>query len=123
MDQLVALGNRVTEYTALEVFEVDGPVTTVTLTTDEVTALCPVTGQPDWYTVEVKYFPTARCVESKTFKLYMQSFRNRGIFAETLAGEICETVLGAAMPDWVEVTVRQKPRGGVAITAFASTRE
>lgn len=116
---LRALGNKITEYTGLERFKAPEHCTEVYLSSDEVTALCPVTNQPDWYTVEVVYTPGHWCVESKTFKLLMHSYRNRGLFCEALAADIANEVLRHAEPSRVCVHVTQKPRGGVTIKAVA----
>jgi 7-cyano-7-deazaguanine reductase len=89
----------------------------VTLTCDEVTAVCPITGQPDFYTVAI----TLRggfSIESKSLKLYFQTLRDKGIFCEDLAGEIKQQVRALADCE-VSVTVIQKPRGGISIKATA----
>ena len=77
-----ALGSKVTKFTRLETFPAPKGVRRVTCTSDEVTALCPVTGQPDWYVVEILYGPNRLCVESKSLKLFLQSFRQEGHFCE-----------------------------------------
>lgn len=87
---------------------------------DEVTALCPVTTQPDWYTVTVKYYPKALCLESKTLKLYFHSLRNQGMFCEDLATKIASDIAKAIKPISIHVTIVQKPRGGISITACAN---
>ena len=115
MDQLVALGSK--EYAGLETFTCIPAPFEVTLESDEVTALCPVTGQPDWYRVTIRYRPLIHALESKSVKLYLHSFRDRGIFCEALANEILEAVLNAAEPEWCSVKVEQKPRGGVKLVA------
>ncbi|MCC6174191.1 MAG: preQ(1) synthase [Chloroflexi bacterium] len=89
------------------------------MTGDEVTALCPVTGQPDWYTVTIRYVPRERCIESKSLKLYFQTYRNAGVFCEALAAQIADEVLRVVEPASVEVSVHQKPRGGISIDATA----
>jgi len=86
---------------------------------DEVGGLCPVTGQPDWYKVEIRYRPNERCIESKSIKLKLQSYRNVGIFCEQLASDLAEHVAQSISPSEVVVTVTQKPRGGVSIIATA----
>jgi 7-cyano-7-deazaguanine reductase len=86
----------------------------------EVTAVCPVTGQPDWYEVEIEYAPDKKCIESKTMKLYLQSFRQEGLFCEAFADKIAEDVFQAILPVSVDVRVTQVPRGGVAIVAIAT---
>src|SRR5208337_3778916 len=91
----------------------------VTMESDEVTSLCPVTGQPDWGTVIIEYAPRGLCIESKSLKLYLWSFREEGIFCEALADRIADDVFAACQPGWCLVTVVQKPRGGIKITSVA----
>jgi 7-cyano-7-deazaguanine reductase len=104
----------------LEVFAAPPGVDCVTLTSDEVTSLCPVTGQPDFATVTVEYAPDGLCLESKSLKLYLWSFRDEGVFCEAMATRIAADVAAACRPKRVTVTVVQKPRGGITITARAS---
>jgi 7-cyano-7-deazaguanine reductase len=103
----------------LEIFPKPTGVEKVTLESDEVTSLCPVTGQPDWETVTIEFAPEKSCIESKSLKLYLWSFREEGIFCEALAGQIAKDVYAACKPRWCRVTVVQKPRGGIKITATA----
>jgi 7-cyano-7-deazaguanine reductase len=102
----------------LETIENPG-VTRVELTSDELTAICPLTEQPDLYTVTIDYEPGSLCLESKSLKLYLTRFRNDHHFCETLAVRIRDDVAGALeLPsDAVRVTLRQKARGGITITA------
>jgi len=104
---------------SLEVFPTPAHVTRVVLESDEVTSLCPVTGQPDWETVRIEMEPGPYCIESKSLKLYLWSFRQEGVFCEALAAEIARDVVAAASPKWVKVTVTQKPRGGITISSDA----
>ena len=94
----------------------------VTLRTDEFTCLCPATGQPDFAEVVIRYTPDQRIVESKSFKLYLWSFRNEGIFHEHLANEILDDFVETASPKWCEVTANFKVRGGISITVTAEYR-
>jgi 7-cyano-7-deazaguanine reductase len=87
--------------------------------TREVTSLCPVTGQPDFYTVTVTYIPAERCIESKSLKLYLFSFRNTGLFAEDMANRILEDLVEACAPRWMSVVCRMMPRGGISIMVKA----
>ncbi|MEO7288230.1 MAG: preQ(1) synthase [Jatrophihabitantaceae bacterium] len=87
----------------------------VKFTTDEVNSLCPVTGQPDISSVLITYLPRLRCVESKSLKLYLWSFRDKQVFAEALAVEIAEEIRAAISPAWIQVVVTQHPRGGIVI--------
>lgn len=115
-----ALGKHVTIFEGFDTFPCPPGIGEVTMTSDEVTALCPVTGQPDWYIVSIEYKPNALCIESKSLKLYLQSFRNDGLFCEAFAARIAEDISEAIKPASCKVTVVQKPRGGVSITAVAA---
>jgi 7-cyano-7-deazaguanine reductase len=115
----VALGHAGSEhYAGLETFDNPG-VSHVEMTSDELTAVCPVTSQPDLYIASIEYWPQALCLESKSLKLYLSSFRSEGAFCETLAVRIRDDVAEAlALPtDKVRVTLEQKARGGITITA------
>ncbi|MGI6647785.1 MAG: preQ(1) synthase [Bacillota bacterium] len=115
-----ALGKRIREpRKKLEIFPKPAGVDKVTLDSDEVTSVCPVTGQPDWETVVIEYAPNESCIESKSLKLYLWSFREEGVFCEALASQIAQDVYAACQPFWCKVTVIQKPRGGIRITASA----
>jgi 7-cyano-7-deazaguanine reductase len=106
----------------LECFEAPEHVSEVRFSTEEVASVCPVTGQPDLSSVVVEYRPRALCVESKSLKLYLWSFRDRPVFCEALAAEIAAEFVRAADPDEVRVTVTQRPRGGIT-TQATSTRQ
>jgi len=115
-----ALGKVVREpRRQLEVFPKPPGVEKVVMESDEVTSLCPVTGQPDWETVTIEYAPNEHCIESKSLKLYLWSFRQEGVFCEALASRIANDVYSACRPHWCKVTVTQKPRGGIKIIASA----
>lgn len=107
----------------LETFPVPDECRHVTMASDEVTALCPVTGQPDWYMVTIEYEPDKWCIESKSLKLYLWSFREEGHFCETLAGIIKNDIVKAISPKTCKVTLVQKPRGGISITAVSDFPE
>ena len=106
----------------LECFDVPAGVTWVTFESDELTSMCPITGQPDFSHVEIGYQPAGRCLESKSLKLYLWSFRAEGIFCEGLAARIAADVAEATASPRVEVTVRQNVRGGIVTTARAEVR-
>lgn len=106
----------------LECFDAPEHVTTVRFSTDEVMSLCPVTGQPDLSSLVIEYQPDQRCIESKSLKLYLWSFRDRKVFCEALAAEIANEVVQAADPHEVTVTLTQQPRGGIVIEASATRR-
>ncbi len=120
-EQFVALGHAGSDhYAGLETFENPG-VTRVEMTSDELASMCPVTGQPDLYVVTIEYAPRTRCLESKSLKLYLTEYRNDPHFAEALAVKIREDVAEALEVDTgdVRVSLRQKARGGITITAIA----
>ena len=117
--EFVALGHPGNDhYGGLESFENPG-VTRVELTSDELTAVCPITGQPDLYQVTIAYEPERLCLESKSLKLYLASFRNEGAFCEALAVRIRDDVAAALAlgAERVTVTLEQKARGGITIVA------
>jgi 7-cyano-7-deazaguanine reductase len=120
-DEFVALGHADSEhYAGLETFENPG-VTRVEMTSDELTAVCPITGQPDMYVVTIEYAPERLCLESKSLKLYLAGYRNEGAFCEALAVRIRDNVAETLELDRndVKVTLRQKARGGITIAATA----
>jgi 7-cyano-7-deazaguanine reductase len=117
--EFVALGKPGSEHFAgLEAFPNPG-VSHVEMTSDELTAVCPVTGQPDLYVATIEYWPGPLCIESKSLKLYLTGFRDEGHFAEALAVKIRDDAAEALQlaSDKVRVTLRQKSRGGITITA------
>ncbi|MGH2971751.1 MAG: preQ(1) synthase [Gaiellaceae bacterium] len=119
--EFVALGHAGSEhYVGLESFPNPG-VTEVEMTSDELTAVCPITGQPDFYVARIAYRPNALCLESKSLKIYLSRFRNEGAFAEALAVQIKNDVAAVLELDAaaVTVTLTQKARGGITITATA----
>ena len=87
----------------------------VEFTTDELTAICPVTGQPDFYDLKLSYRPKARLLESKAMKLYLWGFRDRGAFAEDLAAMLLEDLVAACGPVEMTVDLTQRVRGGLQI--------
>jgi len=103
----------------VECFPAPEHVTAVRFTTDELASVCPVTGQPDLSHVAIEYVPDRHCVESKSLKLYLWSFRDRSVFAEALAGEIAGEIMASARPTSVKVTLTQRPRGGIEVQAVA----
>ena len=118
--ELTALGAEVRHpLDHVEVFPAPADVTTVRCVTDEVASMCPVTGQPDLSRVEIEYAPDEWCVESKSLKLYLWRFRDHAVFAEALAAEIAGEIMDTARPRRVAVTLTQRPRGGITITAVA----
>lgn len=90
----------------------------VTFSTREVTSLCPITGQPDFYSITITYIPEQHCLESKSLKLYLFSFRQSGMFAETMANRILDDLVKACSPRWMQVESVMNPRGGIGLTVL-----
>jgi 7-cyano-7-deazaguanine reductase len=88
---------------------------TVEFTTNELTALYPITGQPDFYELKLTYRPDGSLIESKSLKLYLWSFRDRGIFAEDLAATLLKDLVLACNPAEMTVDLTQQVRGGLQI--------
>ena len=106
----VALGHSgVENYAGLETFPNPG-VSHVEMESDELTAVCPITGQPDMYVATIEYSPEALCLESKSLKLYLMRFRNEGVFCEALAVKIRDDVAATLQlgQELVTVTLVQK---------------
>jgi 7-cyano-7-deazaguanine reductase len=117
--EFVALGHAGSDhYAGLETFPNPG-VSQVEMVSDELVAVCPITGQPDFYLAAIEFQPDALCLESKSLKLYLARFRNEGAFCEALAVKIRDDVAEALQlsPERVTVTLEQKARGGITITA------
>ena len=96
-----------------------GIVREITFETHEFCSLCPVTNQPDLYTLKITYVPEQKCVESKSLKLYLTQWRNQGIFGEAVATTICNELYEALEPLKVEVIATQQVRGGLQMTTTA----
>ena len=85
----------------------------------EFTSVCPVTGQPDFATITVRYIPDRKCVEMKSLKLYFFSFRNKGIFYESVVNTILDDLAAVLKPRYMQVTGEFAVRGGTAGTNTA----
>ncbi len=115
-EALSILGSTVREpVDHVECFPKPDGCTRVQFSTEEVSSLCPVTGQPDLSKVVIEYTPDTSCVESKSLKLFLWSFRDRSVFAEALAAQIASEIQESAQPLGVRVTVTQRPRGGIEL--------
>ncbi|MDA8125292.1 MAG: preQ(1) synthase [Deltaproteobacteria bacterium] len=88
---------------------------TVTLSTAEFTAVCPMTGQPDFATITIRYCPNEKILESKSLKLYLWSFREEGIFHEHVINVILDDLVAVLAPKWCEVVGDFNQRGGIGI--------
>jgi 7-cyano-7-deazaguanine reductase len=85
----------------------------------EFTSVCPVTGQPDFATITIRYVPDGRCVEMKSLKLYFFSFRDRGIFYEAVTNQILDDLVAVLKPRRMTVIGQFNVRGGTAGTVTA----
>ena len=90
-------------------------------TAPEFTSLCPVTGQPDFAHLVIDYVPAKLIVESKSFKLYLTSFRNHGAFHEDCTIEIAKRIVATVKPKWLRIAGCWYPRGGIPIDVFYQT--
>ncbi len=125
---LTLLGNQRVKYPTdyepglLETFENKHPENEylVTLNCPEFTTLCPITSQPDFGKIIIRYIPRIRMVESKSLKLYLFSFRNHGDFHEDCVNNIMKDLVELVNPRYLEVRGIFMPRGGISIIPFAN---
>ena len=105
----------------LELFENPKPGRdyTITIRCPEFTSVCPKTGQPDFGEINIEYCPDKLCIELKSLKFYIQSFRNKGIFYEALTNEILDYLAGQCRPKWMKITSCFMPRGGLTTEVSA----
>lgn len=125
LDGLTLLGKKAQPGRTLEVFPNHHPERdyTVTLMTGEFTCLCPMTGQPDFARITIRYIPDKSIVESKSLKLYLASFRNEGAFHEHVTNAILDDLVKAMAPRWCKVSAEFTVRGGIAITVDAEYKK
>lgn len=95
---------------------------TIRMKVPEFTCLCPKTGQPDFATLHIDYVPDQLCVELKSLKLYMWSFRNEGAFHERVTNEILDDLVRAISPRFMRLTAEWYVRGGIYTTVVAEHR-
>lgn len=105
----------------LELFDNPNPERdyTIGIRCPEFTSLCPRTGQPDFGAITIEYCPDKLCIELKSLKFYMQSYRNKGIFYEALTNEILDDLSGVCNPRWMKITSQFTPRGGISTDVCA----
>ncbi|HUI60517.1 MAG TPA: preQ(1) synthase [Steroidobacteraceae bacterium] len=96
---------------------------TIRMQIPEFTCLCPKTGQPDFATLELEYVPDRLCVELKSLKLYIWSFRERGAFHEAVTNEIADKLAGTVAPRFLRLTARFNVRGGIYTTVVVERRQ
>lgn len=105
----------------LETFANPNPSRDYTIRIDvpEFTCLCPKTGQPDFATITIEYIPAALCVELKSLKLYMWSFRDQGAFHEAVTNAILGDLVAAIAPNFMRIRAEFNVRGGIYTTVIA----
>ena len=96
---------------------------TIRIRIPEFTCLCPRTGQPDFATLDLAYVPDGKCVELKSLKLYIWSFRDRGAFHEAVTNEIADYLAGALSPRFLRLRARFKVRGGIYTRVIVERRQ
>jgi 7-cyano-7-deazaguanine reductase len=95
---------------------------TIRMKIPEFTCLCPLTGQPDFATLELEYVPDRLCVELKAFKLYLWSFRDRGTFHEAVTNEIVAYLAAELAPRFLRLSAHFNVRGGIHTSVVAERR-
>ncbi|MBM3714028.1 MAG: NADPH-dependent 7-cyano-7-deazaguanine reductase QueF [Actinobacteria bacterium] len=95
---------------------------TIIHTAPEFTSVCPVTGQPDFATIILEYVPDKICVELKSYKFYLQSFRNEGIYFEAVTNKILNDLVKICKPRYMKITARFNTRGGISSEIIAEQR-
>jgi len=96
---------------------------TIRMTLPEFTCLCPKTGQPDFATFELEYVPDERCVELKSLKLYLWSFRDRGAFHEAVTNQIADDLARSCEPRFLRLAGKFNVRGGIYTTVVVERRK
>jgi 7-cyano-7-deazaguanine reductase len=109
-------GPEAIDWSVLETFPYDGPEQDVTTETPEFSAVCPYSGLPDYATLTIRYTPSDRCVELKSLKYYVTSYRNVGIFQEHATARIAEDLFRVLAPRRLVVSTRYNVRGGFETT-------
>ncbi|HLQ22994.1 MAG TPA: preQ(1) synthase [Gemmatimonadales bacterium] len=109
-------GPEAIEAAVLETFPYEGPEQEIVSETREFSAVCPYSGLPDFATLTIRYVPSDRCVELKSLKYYVVSFRNVGIFQEHATARIAEDLFRLLQPHRLTVTTRYDVRGGFETT-------
>ena len=109
----------------LEVFENQFPERDYVIETicPEFTSLCPKTGQPDFGELEFRYIADKKCVELKSLKFYLQSYRNDGIFYENVTNTIVNDLVAVLDPRWIELKAKFSPRGGIATNVIVEWKQ
>lgn len=110
------VGPEHVDVAVLETFPYDGPEQEIVTETDEFSAVCPYSGLPDFAKLVIRYVPGGTCIELKSLKYYVTSYRNVGIFQEHATGKIAEDLYRCLAPKWIEVRTVYNVRGGFLTT-------
>lgn len=131
-EKLTILGNKVggfdsPEEAKLESFDNPKPernyLAIFDMPNPEMMCNCPKTSQPDFYRIKITYCPNKLCLEAKSLKLYLQSFKYSGAFCERLINRITDDIVEAIKPKWIEVRGKMVPRGGIDIETVVTCGE
>src|SRR5258707_187686 len=109
-------------FPAIETWQNQFPGYEIVIDDPELTSVCPKTGLPDFGSLSIRYMPRDRCLELKSLKEYLFSYRNLGIFQENIVNQVLEDVVKACDPVWAVVRGEFRPRGGIATTVEARWR-
>ncbi|MCA9909547.1 MAG: 7-cyano-7-deazaguanine reductase [Anaerolineae bacterium] len=115
MSEYSALGKPVTKFERLD--QIPTPCQSISYHSDQLVSACPVTGQTDFYDVTIDLDADGIGIETKTLKLYLETYQGKRIFCEDLAVTICQDIFNASHPLRCAVTLVQRRRGGIQITA------
>jgi 7-cyano-7-deazaguanine reductase len=107
------------EFPDIETWPNQFPAYEIVIDAPEFTSVCPKTGLPDFGVLSVRYMPDQHCLELKSFKEYLLTYRNLGIFQENIVNRVLEDVVRAARPVWAVVRGEFRPRGGIGTAVEA----
>ena len=107
------------KFPAIETWPNQFPGYEIVVDDPEFTSVCPKTSLPDFGTITIRYMPDKLCLELKSLKEYLQSYRNLGIFQENIVNQVLEDVVRWAKPVWAEVKGDFRPRGGISTVVVA----
>ncbi len=122
--RITAIGEETIDVSCLLAFEYEYPdrASQVSIDTDEFTALCPWTGLPDYGTLTITYVPAGLCIELKSLKYYLLSYRDVGIVQEHAANRILQDLVSLCQPQWMKVVLDYKVRGGLHTSVVVEHR-
>jgi len=104
----------------LDTYPAPQPGMEVTLSCSEVTTLCPITHQPDYHLIDITYQANEKCLESKSLKMYLNTFRQEGIMTEPLAVKLAQDLIDVLDPITLTVEITSASRGGISVNARVS---